>query len=365
VDAWFIVSLIFGVLAVLTLLVRRKMKGLPEFPDPKPTREEFPVQVKENAYGRTSTTFDPLPAELEKWEKKKRDYTKSKETSDAGLWVLKGIASVLGSVALGCFVMSLFVIVGTNKVGIMVEAGKPTEAYSNGFHLKKPWAEKAEFDGTRQFLRFGGDGNNETDLDKKVFPKIEVKLDGQAKAWISGTIAWQMRAGTEDEKKNAVELFKTYRTFERLTTNLVNASARKAIGEVFSKHNPLDSTKNQSQSELNSMALQQLQKEFDGELIIVSVDLAVPDYDDQTDAALSAMQAQKAKTSLAQEELLTNQAKAAANKALEAAGLSPLINQANCIQVAKENHNEPGYCMMIGATPIIGPVGASNTSASK
>lgn len=357
-DALFIWFLVLGIISVLFWFARTRFKAIPEYPITKPTHENFPIQQSaRNPYGETRQ-FDPLPAALDEWKRDRDYYDKNRLAVITLRSILKGSASLFGFAALLILVLSLFVVVGTNKVGIMVEAGKPVGAESNGFHFKKPWAQKTEFDGTQQFLRFDGDGNNEEDLDKKVFPRIEVKLDGQAKAWISGTIAWQMKAGTDAEKKNAVELFKTYRTFDRLTVNLAYASTRKAIGEVFAHHNPLVPEKNQDLGTLNSMALIQLQKEFEGQLFIVSVDLKVPDYDDQTDQAISALQAQKAKTGLAQEELLTNQAKSAANKALEASVQNPAVNVANCIQAAIQLGKEPGYCLMGGATPIVGTGGA-------
>lgn len=265
----------------------------------------------------------------------------------------KGISTMLSALALFCFLMSLFTIVGTNKVGIMTEFGKPQTANSNGFHIKAPWSIKTELDGARQFLRFDGSGNNEADLDKKVFPCIQVKLDGQAKACLKGTISWQMKAGTAVEKDNAVELFKTYKTFERLTENFVYGSSRKALAEVFALHNPLESDKNQTLGKLNEMAVVQLGIEFKNELSIMSVDLAVPDYDDETDKSIAAMQAQKAKTSLAKEELLTNQAKAEANNALSKSVQDPKVNQANCIQGAIAMGQNPGYCMMTGTGVIV------------
>jgi hypothetical protein len=239
----------------------------------------------------------------------------------------------------------------------MTSFSKPQTAHSNGFSPKLPWEVKTEFDGTQQFMRFENDGNNEEDLDKKTFPKIEVKLDGQAKAWISGTVAWQMKAGTKEEKANAVELFKTYKTFERLSRNLVNASAKKAIGEVFANHNPLDPAKNQTLGELNKLALESLRKEFGSELTIVSVDLRVPDYDDQTDNAISSMQAQKAETKKAEELLKTNQAKAAANAALEASVQNPAVNVANCIQAAIQLGREPGFCLMGSGSVMVNASG--------
>lgn len=336
-DAWFVFCLIFLFLTMVALGIRSKAK------DPGAFSVERP-EIN-SSYVRDS------------WDREKEKYEKRREGILAFRSLMNGIFGALGSITVFCLAMSCFVIVGTNQVGIMTSFSKPQTAHSNGFAGKTPWQIKTEFDGTQQFMRFEGDGNNDEDLDKKTFPRIEVKLDGQAKAWISGTIAWQMKAGTAAEKANAVELFKTYKTFERLTKNLVNASAKKSIGEVFAHHNPLDPAKNQSLGELNKMALEQLRKEFGTGLTIVSVDLRVPDYDDQTDNAISSMQAQKAETNKAEELLKTNRAKAAANAALEASVQNPAVNVANCIQAAIQMGKEPGFCLMGSGSVIVNSSG--------
>lgn len=250
---------------------------------------------------------------------------------------------------------SSFSMISTNKVGIIVSFGRPVNAHNNGWAWKAPWEKKAEeFDGARQFLRFNGNGNNEEELEKKVFPCIQVKLDGQAKACINGVISWQMKAETVDEQDNALQLFKTYRTFWRLTENYVYSSSRKSLGQVYAHHNPLVDDKNQDLGSLNKMAMDQLIQEFSGELSIMSVDLAVPDYDEKTDESIAAMQAQKAKTRLAEEEKITNEKKALANNALKASVQDPAVNVANCIQAAIQLNKEPGYCLMGGSSVIVG-----------
>jgi regulator of protease activity HflC (stomatin/prohibitin superfamily) len=350
-DAWFLWSVAVAVMAAIIFLVRSRFK-VAEFTEPKPEKEEFP-QVRREVFGN-----DPYAMALKVWNQRKIEHEKANIGTE---FIRRGLAwgaGVFGGFAIFLFIMSLFVVVGTNQVGIMTSFGKPQSAHSNGFHGKAPWEIKTEFDGTRQFLRFNGKGNNEEDLDKKEFPCIQVKLEGQATACLNGVVSWQMRAGTDAERKNAVELFKTYRTFERLTKNFVYSSSRVALGKVFANHNPLVEEKNQSLGQLNQLSLDELRREFDSELNIMSVDLAVPDYDEATDQSISNVQAQKAKTRLAAEEELTNAAKSKANKALQESLKDPAVNQANCIQAAKETGKEPGFCMMGGGSVIVDAGGA-------
>lgn len=356
-DAWFVTALVIGAIAAAILLFRSRVKKIGAFEEQKPEEPKLSGNSVYNNEHRDNIL--QYRAQLEAWKQREAKHDKRHDEAQAVRDVLGGIVVLVAGIAVLLFAMSIFVVVGTNKVGIMTEAGKPTNAYSNGAHFKKPWAIKTEFDGTRQFLRFDAKGNDADTLEKKVFPCIKVKLDGQSTACLSGTVAWQMKADTKAEKENAVQLFKTYRTFERLTNNFVYSTSRVAFGTVFANHNPLVDEKNQSLSQLNELSLAALKKEFSIDLNVMSVDLAVPDYDDTTDKSIADVQAQKAKTRLANEEEETNIAKAKANAALEKSVQDPRVNQANCIQAAKEMGKEPGYCMMGGSNVIV-DTGGSN-----
>lgn len=243
---------------------------------------------------------------------------------------------------------STYVIVNTNQVGIFTSMGRPYDATDNGWEFKQPWAKKTEFDGARQFLRFNGDGNNDTDPDKKVYRRVSTKIDGNAKADISGVIAWQMKATTEEEKKNAIQLFKDYRVFERVTNNLVYSNLKVAIGSALASLNPLIPEKNLTVAQINEKILLELKNQFNGSIVIQAADISVPDYDDQTDAAIAADLAQKAKTSLEKEKELTNAAASRANAAIVTSIQDPQVLINKCLDIAKELGYNPGLCMMSG-----------------
>lgn len=283
-----------------------------------------------------------------------------------GLWSLKSssedvkivtkiVTKVATVVGVGFFALSCFVIVGTNKIGIFTEAGAAYTAENNGFELKRPWGIKTEFDASKQFLRFCGTGNADEDPDKKEFPAINVKIDGNAKADVCGVIGWQMKAGTDAEKLNAIQLFKDYKQFERVTKNLVYPSTAKTLNIVLANHNPLDAAKNMSIKDMNENLLSALKPEFGNSIFILSVDVRIPDkgYDDITDNAIAESLAQKAKTQIAKEKELTNKAESAANAAIVASiqNASVLINK--CLDIAKENGTNPGLCMWKSASYIV------------
>lgn len=267
--------------------------------------------------------------------------------------LIKKLALIPLALAVFFFFQSTYVIVNTNQVGIFTSMGRPYDATDNGWEWKQPWAKKTEFDGARQFLRFCGAGNNEEDLDKKVYPGVSTKIDGNAKADICGVIAWQMKATTEQEKENAISLFKDYRVFERVTTNLVYSNLKVAIGSALAKLNPLIPEQNMTVAQINESVLNQLKKEFDGSVVVQAADISVPDYDPQTDSAIAADLAQKAKTSLEKEKKLTNEAASAANAAIVGSIQDPQVLVNKCLDIAKELGYNPGLCMMSGNGMIL------------
>jgi len=251
--------------------------------------------------------------------------------------------------------MSMWVIVGTNQVGIFTSFAAPYAATDNGFELKRPWAKKTEFDGSRQFLRFCGNGNNDEDLDKRQYPGVNTKIDGNAKATLCGTIAWQMKATTDEEKQQAIELFRQYKTFERVSTNLVYPGLKVAIGKALANLNPLIAEKNMSVADINEDVLGALKTQVSGSLQVLTADIAPPDYDDDTDKAIAADLAQKAKTSLAGEKEKTNIAEAKANGAIDDSIQDPKVLVNKCLDIAKELGYNPGLCMMSSGAGIILP----------
>lgn len=262
--------------------------------------------------------------------------------------LVKKLALIPLVLAAFCLLQSTYVIVNTNQVGIFTSMGRPYDATDNGWEFKQPWAKKTEFDGARQFLRFNGDGNNEDDADKKVYRRVSTKIDGNAKADISGVIAWQMKATSEEEKKNAIQLFKDYRVFERVTNNLVYSNLKVAIGSALANLNPLIPEKNLTVAQINDKVLTELRNQFNGSIVIQAADISVPDYDAQTDEAIAADLAQKAKTSLEKEKELTNAAASRANAAIVTSIQDPQVLINKCLDIAKELGYNPGLCMMSG-----------------
>jgi hypothetical protein len=281
-------------------------------------------------------------------------------------WELRGTARraarwtviALGGCTVLLFTLSCFTRVGTNQIGIMNSFGRPVDALSNGVHPKSPWETKVEFDASRQFLRFQERGNGKETHSEKVFPAFKVRIANNAGAEVWGVVTWQMRADTPEEKLQAVQLYRQYRTFERLNDNYVAQSTQAVLLATFADVNPLVPDKNPSFAELSVTTERHLRELVGAQLDVISVQLTFVDYDDKTDDAIKSVQAQIAKTAEETQRQKTNEAAARAAAALGSTAQGPppseavLINK--CLDIAQALGKEPGYCFIRGATPIIG-----------
>lgn len=316
-DAWFIWALgfmgVFGIMQVAAFFVKKE----------------------------TTVTID----------RKSHTYTPRKSVRKASFIPL--------AIAVFLIAMASWTIVSTNTVGIFTSAGRPYAATDNGLESKRPWAKKTELDASRQFLRFCGEGNNEEDLDKKLYPKINIKIDGNASATICGTIGWQMKATTKAEKEKAVELFKEFKSFPRVSENLVYAKTRVAIATALATQNPLVPEKNKTVATMNTDVATALRASLGDHVELQSVDLDVPAYDAKTTSAIEADLAQKALTSLAIEKEKTNAAEARANAAIVTSIQDARVLVNKCLDIAKELNRDPGLCMALfaGSNVIINPSG--------
>lgn len=256
-------------------------------------------------------------------------------------------------IAVVCTTIASVATISTNHVGIFTEAGRPYAITENGFQTKRPWSKVTELDGSRQFLRFCGKGNDESDPDKKLYPEIATKIDGNAKATICGVVGWQMLVKSESDKSRALMLFKDFKAFNRITDNHVYPAVKEAIHKVMKDHNPLMPDKNLSIALINERVMVELKAALGDSLVVMSSDISVPDYDEVTDRAIAEDLAQKAKTLLAVEKQKTNAAEAIANnqivKSIQDATV--LINK--CLDFSKEMGYAPGLCMMSGNSGIL------------
>lgn len=324
-DLWFIFAIIWLLLSTpIWLATRRSNAG------PQPSRKDYPMT--------TSGAYEHEGA-LRRWETK-RDQVAFTKT----------IARFVMGFGIFLLAMSLWVQVPTNAIGIFTSFGKPVDARQNGFHLKRPWEKVVKFDASRQYLKFCGKGNDKAPTeDGKEFPAIKVKMEREARADVCVVIAWQLRAGTAAERKQAVELFRAHKTFDRLTENYMKANAQSAAVAVYDNVNPLVPEKNPSFGQLSQQLEFKLRGLVGNEVTIISAQVTGVDYDDATDKRIADMQAEFAKTEQAKQQEQTNRAISAANKALVEQGkLTPEVLQDQCIRGAIAVGANPGACLQPG-----------------
>lgn len=258
------------------------------------------------------------------------------------------IGSILVICALVLTAFSSFTIVGTNKIGILTSFAKPVDAVDNGFTAHEPWVKVVEFDASRQYLRFQGKGNDkDADDDKKEWATIPVKMEGEAKANVTVVVAWQMKASTAEQKKQAIDLYRNYKTFARLTENYVAANARSAAQKTYDRINPLVTGKNPTFAAISDTMLNEMKGLVGSEIEIISVQVTDADYDDKTDESIKAMQSEFAKTTLAEQQKITNQKVSEANAALVNA-LNDLILKDACIKGNTAAGLNSGSCLQPG-----------------
>jgi len=334
-DFWLIFAIVFGILGALAALFASKAKFLPE---PDPDAEKYQGRYTSSSYR------DDMKA----W----REDTSTRN----GVRVL---GRVLLSLAFFLVFWASFTIVPTNAIGIEVAFSRPIDARTNGWQWKQPWSKVVEFDASRQYLRFQGKGNEEDpSSDKKEWPSVPVKMENEATANVTVVIAWQMKAGTAEEKERAIALYRNYKTFDRLVENYVAANARSAAQKTYDRINPLVAGKNPTFAAVSDTMAQEMRQLVSSEIEIISVQVTGADYDDKTDQSIKDLQAEFAKTQLAEQQKITNEKVSAANAALVAA-LNDLILKDNCIKGAIAGNHNPGTCLQPGWGGTSTPTGAA------
>ena len=323
-DLWFI----FGGIVLLIGLALFGVRAAMQTAIKKPVHSDYP-----EGYSGARQFQDDMAAHQEA------------EQSRTGVKIfanfLLGIAAIL-------LFMSTFVIIPANTVGIEVRVGQPVGANDNGWTWKNPISRVVYFEGARQYLRFGGKGNDESAAsDTKQWPSIPVRMTKEAKADITVTVGWQMKATTETQKLQAIEQFRNFKTFDRLTENYMAANARQAAQTTYDNVNPLVTDQNVTYTASSEKMLTELRKLVGSEIEIISVQVTNADYDDKTDESIKNMQAEFAKTALAEQQKLTNEAASRANAAL-VQSLSDQILKDNCIKGAIAAGQNPGPCLQPG-----------------
>ncbi|MGP9782405.1 SPFH domain-containing protein [Glutamicibacter sp. AOP12-B1-11] len=258
----------------------------------------------------------------------------------------KGNARLTG---IGILVVSLVVlgfasatIVQPRTVGVKIALGKPTAVIGNGFHLKAPWETVEKLDGSVQ---------NDVYSSNSAIP---VRLGNNGKANVDASIQWQLK--TDD----AMSVFLDYRTFEGIQSNLVDRNFRAALNEVMATYDPLAYTDpadgGQDLEGLAKSVRTKMQEKVGTQIDIRSVTLPIINFDEPTQNRINELQAETAKTRIAEQRKQTSAAEAEANKILERS-ITPETLTSKCLDIVAESGKSPIGCFPGGGVQPITMVG--------
>lgn len=254
-------------------------------------------------------------------------------------------------------VLFAMTIVHARNVGIITSFGKeagPVDAQGN--HLPKgpgigwtwPWEAKEEFPTNVQYLVM--DNSDKADGTTKVSYK------GGGNGEVDSTIRWTL------DPTKAVDLWRKYREFDKVTDQLVKASARTSLGVVVGAYPPNEARSGEKRREITDAVTADLNKTLDSNGIRVdSVSITDVRLDGKTQGSIEALI--KANADLQRATIDQQRATIEAQTAKirqNSGSLSPAALQRYCLEIANSwnvvtngKMPETYNCGLGGTSPVI------------
>lgn len=245
------------------------------------------------------------------------------------------VAAFFSVVALAVFwVIGVITPVSTRQYCVITSYGKPTgEVMNNGLHTTYPWEVCNEMDGAVQIDKYVKDGGDDH--------RVTVRLGNSTLAKADVSIRWQIKESA------APELYQQYKEFSNVRTNLIERNLSVALNNEFAHLNPLD-PKNLDKSplpDIQAAALADMKHDVGSQVDVFDIQLPTIEYDNDTESKISGINAQRARTTIANEEEQTNNAQARANAAISASiDNNPAVVANNCINKAVDKGISPLGC---------------------
>lgn len=270
----------------------------------------------------------------------KSDKDESKGRHDTSREFVRFIAGVLLVVTGITTVISSLTVVPTREVGVVLSFGKPAGTLDNGIHWKLPWQYVVDMDGTTQTQFNTGDA------------RTEIRLGNQATAYVQNTLRWSINTNGADE------LYMDYRKFETIQSSLVTPELAAALNAAFADYDPLAAadTTGQSYDQVAEDVKERLQDRVGDRIIIQSLIIPKVDFDEGTQSRIDALQKEIGNTRIAEQSKKTAEQTKLKNDIL-AKTVTPEINQATCLEIAKENGSDlpPAFNCFGGGNVLVGP----------
>src|SRR5690349_11367716 len=157
-------------------------------------------------------------------------------------------------------------IVSTRNVGVVTTFGRPSGTLPNGLHLKAPWQNVTEMNGTIQIDNHTGEY------------ATTVRLGNNSTANVDNSVRWRIKPAAADE------LFLDYREFDNVRDNLVTRELRAALNEVFADFDPLapENSEGTNVQALGDDVADKLRGKVGDQVEILNVIVPLVNYDEAT-----------------------------------------------------------------------------------
>jgi regulator of protease activity HflC (stomatin/prohibitin superfamily) len=226
--------------------------------------------------------------------------------------------------------LSSFTVIGAKEVGVNYAFGKASGTLTSGWNWVAPWSSVEKFDAALQPLKLSGGKDDNGD-------PIEVRMNGNTiTANVEVSMEWQL-----DDTADITPLWKEYRTFDKITENVVRRRLSAALNTVFDKYDPLASLKGDGTtvptSTLEKSVVEELDRILPKGVRIHSLFIPKVIYPDTVQAQLNQYIAAVNDTKIAQQQKLTAEQRRLANEELTKGGaiLTPGVLYQNCLDLVE------------------------------
>lgn len=212
-------------------------------------------------------------------------------------------------------------IVSARTVGIYTSFGKEAGTRPAGLGWTAPWESKEEFPTNVQYLELNRSENGDG--------ATSVNYKGGGKGEVDATIRWRM------DETRAMDLWRKYREFDRVTDQLVKSAARDAVGVVVGAYAPNDARAGENRRKITDDVVADLTRTLaDDGIRIDSVSVSDIRLDENTQRSIEAIIKANADVERARAEKeraeIDNQT---ANLRAKSAALSAGALQLKCLEV--------------------------------
>jgi regulator of protease activity HflC (stomatin/prohibitin superfamily) len=230
---------------------------------------------------------------------------------------IRGVGTLVLLVGLVILGLDSFTVVGSKDVAVQTSFGKPV----------RPWSSTESFSASRQALKLSGGGDDNGD-------PIVVRLANGTTAKVEVSAEWRL-----NDKADITQLYLDYKTFDKITENVIRRRLSAVLNRVFEKYDPLASISGKGETLplalLEGQARDQLQAEVPQEIIIESLYVPKIEFDAGVQSQINQFINAVNETKIAKQQLETATARKAANAELGSGKLSAEILYQNCLDLVE------------------------------